>query len=100
MMIYAHKKFSHQQEVYEWETVRRSILEKAGWYVAEDAAEPVEPFDADPDADLLPDDFPGLVSLLSAGITTFATLRDYPGDLTDLDGIGKATAEKIHAALQ
>lgn len=30
-MIYRHPKFSHTQTVGEWEKVRRSVLERAGW---------------------------------------------------------------------
>lgn len=45
-----------------------------------------------------PEDFPGRASLLSAGITAFAELEAVE-DLTAVSGIGKATAERISAAL-
>lgn len=46
----------------------------------------------------LPDDFPGHSALAAADITTYAQLRK-AGDVTDVPGIGPATAEKIKAAL-
>lgn len=50
------------------------------------------------DDDDLPDDFPGHAALTAAGITTYGELRDVE-DLTDISGIGEATAEKIKVAL-
>lgn len=46
----------------------------------------------------LPEDFPGHGALEAAGITTYAQLRK-AGDVTEIPGIGKATAEKIAAEL-
>ena len=46
----------------------------------------------------LPEDFPGHAALEAAGITTYAQLRK-AGDVTEVPGIGKATAEKIADAL-
>lgn len=46
----------------------------------------------------LPEEFPGHGALEAAGITTYAQLRK-AGDVTQVDGIGPATAEKIQAAL-
>lgn len=46
----------------------------------------------------LPEDFPGLAALDAAGIHTFAQLRK-AGDVTEIPGIGKATAEKIDEAV-
>ncbi len=46
----------------------------------------------------LPEDFPGHAALETAGITTFAQLRK-AGDVTEVEGIGPATAEKINEAL-
>jgi hypothetical protein len=47
----------------------------------------------------LPEDFHGRVALEAAGITTYAQLRK-AGDLTEIPGIGPATAEKIAEALR
>lgn len=57
--------------------------------------EPVEPVDLE----TLPDDFPGVDKLREAGITTYATVAEHLDALTDIKGIGDATAEKIRAAL-
>ena len=46
----------------------------------------------------LPDDFPGHTALSEAGINTYAQLRR-AGDVTEIPGIGPATAEKIAAEL-
>ncbi len=46
----------------------------------------------------LPDDFPGRDKLEDAGIRTYAQLRD-AGDVTELPGIGDATAKKIADAM-
>lgn len=46
----------------------------------------------------LPEDFPGHAALEAAGITTYTQLRN-AGDVTEIDGIGPATAEKIGEAL-
>lgn len=46
----------------------------------------------------LPDDFPGVTALRDAGIKTYAQLRA-AGDVTQIPGIGDATAAKIKAAL-
>jgi hypothetical protein len=47
----------------------------------------------------LPDDFPGHAALEAEGITTYAKVRKRLADLTDIPGIGDATAEKISAAM-
>jgi hypothetical protein len=47
----------------------------------------------------LPPDFPGHAALEAEGITTYAKLRKRLADLTDIPGIGAATAEKITAAM-
>lgn len=47
----------------------------------------------------LPEDFPGYTALTEAGITTYAKLRK-AGELTEIPGIGKATAQKITEALE
>lgn len=47
----------------------------------------------------LPDGFPGLAALEEAGITTYAGVRK-AGDLTEIAGIGEATAEAIKAAME
>ncbi|HEV8655638.1 MAG TPA: helix-hairpin-helix domain-containing protein [Candidatus Limnocylindria bacterium] len=47
----------------------------------------------------LPDDFPGRDKLADAGIRTYAQLRD-AGDVTEIPGIGEATAKKIADALK
>lgn len=46
----------------------------------------------------LPEDFPGKAALEAAGITTYAQLRD-AGDVTEIEGIGPATKEKIDERL-
>jgi hypothetical protein len=46
----------------------------------------------------LPEDFPGLAALDAAGIHTFAQLRK-AGDVTEVPGIGPATAAKIDEAV-
>ncbi len=46
----------------------------------------------------LPDDFPGLTALRDADLDTYGKVRAY-GDVTDVPGIGAATAAKIKAAL-
>jgi hypothetical protein len=46
----------------------------------------------------LPEDFPGHASLDAAGIHTYAQLRK-AGDVTEVKGIGEATAVKIAEAL-
>ena len=46
----------------------------------------------------LPDDFPGRSALADAGINTYAQLRKVD-DVTDLPGVGPATAAKIAEAL-
>lgn len=47
----------------------------------------------------LPEDFPGLVALTEADVTTYAKVRKRLGDLTAISGIGEATAEKIRTAM-
>lgn len=47
--------------------------------------------------DSIPESFPGHAPLLEAGISTFAEL-DAVEDITEIPGIGAATAEKIKAA--
>ena len=46
----------------------------------------------------LPEDFPGHAALAEAGINTYAQLRK-AGDVTEVSGIGPATAKKITEAL-
>jgi hypothetical protein len=46
----------------------------------------------------LPEDFPGRVALEEAGVTTYGQVRKVK-DLTELPGIGDATAAKIEEAL-
>lgn len=46
----------------------------------------------------LPDDFPGRDKLKAASINTYAQVR--AADLTEIDGIGDATADKIADALK
>lgn len=47
----------------------------------------------------LPDDFPGHAALEAEGLTTYAKVRKRIDSLTDVSGIGEATAEKIRAAM-
>lgn len=60
---------------------------------------PTEPTPTETQKGKLPEDFPGREKLEAAGITSYGKLRDYEGELTEIDGIGPATAEKIQAAL-
>lgn len=46
----------------------------------------------------IPQDFPGRDELVAAGHTTLNSVREIE-DLTEIDGIGKVTAEKIRKAL-
>lgn len=46
----------------------------------------------------LPEDFPGHAALAAAGVDTYGKLRKV-SDLTEIEGIGPATAEKIQEAL-
>lgn len=50
----------------------------------------------------LPEDFPGYSALDAIGEATYAKVRKRieDGTLTEIDGIGAATAEKIQAALE
>jgi len=45
----------------------------------------------------LPDDFPGHKPLTEAGFNTYAKVRKQLDNLEDVDGIGKATADRIRA---
>lgn len=94
-MIYAHKRHDHTQEVGEWEAVKRRLLERSGWY----AVESVEPEEQATPDDFLPADLPGLAALLEAGISTYSELQQIE-DLTKIEGVGRATAAKIHAAIR
>jgi hypothetical protein len=49
-------------------------------------------------SDNLPADFPGHAALTAAGITTYEQLKAIP-DLTEISGIGEATAKMIAEAL-
>lgn len=49
-------------------------------------------------ASVLPDDFPARDALILAGLMTVEDVAAH-NDLTTLEGIGKATATKIRAAL-
>jgi hypothetical protein len=77
-------------------------LERLG-YAERTGKDTSEPTTATPDAgDLrgqLPEDFPGKAALAEAGINTYGQLRKYTGDLTEISGIGPATAEKIKDAI-
>lgn len=47
----------------------------------------------------LPEDFPGYSALEAEGITTYAKLRKRLDGITEVPGIGDATAEKIREAM-
>jgi hypothetical protein len=47
----------------------------------------------------LPEDFPGYTALEAEGLTTYAKVRKQLDAITDVPGIGDATAEKIREAL-
>lgn len=75
--------------------------QEADYLVALGAArwpEVSRPAEAAIEASEFPEDFPGRAPLIAAGITTFAQLEAVE-DLTAVSGIGKATAERISAAL-
>jgi len=68
---------------------------------AETKAEEPAPGEIEVPEDLkgkLPEDFPGHAALAEAGINTYAQLRK-AGDVTEVSGIGPATAKKIAEAL-
>lgn len=116
MIVYAHKKFKHTQEVDPSEATRIKILERAGWYVDEEATAE-RGANAEREADegaflnekasgglqptRLPDDFPGILALRKARINTYAQLREFvaANELTDIKGIGDTTADEINAAI-
>ena len=52
-----------------------------------------------PVGDGLPDDFPGRAQLVAAGLDTMSAVRAHE-DLTQVEGIGPATAGKIQEALE
>lgn len=47
----------------------------------------------------LPEDFPGHAALEAEGITTYAKVRKQLDSITEVPGIGDATAEKIREAM-
>lgn len=92
-MIYTKKGYT-DQHVPERERTRANILERSGWKRVETPPQAEAP--TAPSA--LPDDFPAVEALRVAGLTTVEAVRAY-ADLTEIPGIGKTTAEKIHARL-
>lgn len=99
---YDGKYFRPGQEIPGLKAAERKALLEAGAITASEpkrgGSAPSEETSASPDPDAIPADFPGAEALAKAGITTFAAL-DAVEDLTSIDGIGKATAEKIENAL-
>lgn len=91
MITYTKKGYA-DQHVAERERTRMQILERNGWKRAE---APQEAQKASPD---LPDDFPAINELRAAGLRTIDDVRNYE-DLTQINGIGKATAGKINAII-
>ena len=110
MIVYAHKKFKHTQEVDPSEATRIKILERAGWYVDEEATAE-RGANAEREADegaflnekasgglqptRLPDDFPGKVALEKASIVYLESVPRTGAALTAVSGIGGATANQI-----
>ena len=66
---------------------------------AEEMGEDVGASVSAPKQGKLPEDFPGHAALAEAGINTFGQLRK-AGDVTEIEGIGPATAKKIEEALE
>ena len=92
-------KTGREQTFGAWEQTRQRLLHRIGWVLVED--EPtadVEPIKTTITAPLS-GDFPAFDKLAEQGIYTVEALMNVE-DLTALDGIGKATAAKIEAALQ
>lgn len=58
-----------------------------------------KPVDAHIKRGKLPEDFPGRAALEAAGVNTYAQARAV-AELTDITGIGAATAKKILEALE
>jgi DNA polymerase/3'-5' exonuclease PolX len=54
-----------------------------------------------PDGEPIPEDFPGYKHLIDHGLTTLDEVRNMAtvGDLTEIKGIGPATAADIEEAL-
>lgn len=78
--------------------VMRAHFDERGFLRAEQSETPPLQSGAEPPKPLkgkLPADFPGHAALEAAGVTTYAKLRKRLGDLTEIAGIGEATAEKI-----
>lgn len=75
-----------EQTFDERERVRRTVLERAGWTLVE----------SEPDTYriALPNDIPGYDDLMMANLRTIADVQAV-SDLTDIHGIGEATAAKI-----
>lgn len=103
-LIYRHPA-GRTQSVGVHETVKRRILEQAGWtLVGLDGAEAEAPPDAAPPTPQvlpltpLPDDFPAADVLRANGLLTVEDVAAEP-DLTGIPGIGKATAAKVRARL-
>lgn len=63
------------------------------------AEAPTSTPDPEVDAGALPGDFPGRDALVEADLTTIAAVHD-AGDLTEVEGIGPATARKVALYLE
>lgn len=64
---------------------------------AKPSSSPSIPSDDAP-SDAIPLDFPYRKNLVKAGLKTLSAVREFP-DLTEIDGIGEAYAERIQDAL-
>lgn len=77
----------------------RAQFDERGFLVTEPVADAPEPEHVKPKRGKLPEDFPGHAALEAEGITTYAKVRKRLDSLTEIPGIGEATAEKIKAAM-
>lgn len=101
-MIYQHGETGRMLEIAEHEATRRRILERSGWFVVTQPApvvvEPPAPVELEP-VDDLPEGFPQREALTAAGFGALLLVtKASDEELLAIDGIGKATLEKIRAA--
>lgn len=100
-MLYKHNPSGRTMEVAEGEATKRRILERSGWFVVAQPTpvvvvpEPVAPAVTDD----LPEGFPQREALTAAGFGALLLVtKASDEELLAIDGIGKATLEKIRAA--
>lgn len=104
-MIYTHPKYDHLQEVDPRETVRRRLLERAGWYAQKDVPASPTVFNADAEAAksaTVRDVFDAkLADLLeNAGLALTSQVSDAPDSiLLEISGVGPAKLAHIREVL-